>query len=104
MKYFITFLFSHRLPSALANSIEDHKTGDQVEAELQLENESDRIPLDAEQIHLNGVESFDDVPDTSQTDDKSNPQPSSSKSVTKSAFPTSNFHRPIISVSHIFKR
>lgn len=79
--------FPYRLPS-----VDGHKENDHVAHEIQPEYEFNNTALDSEQIHLNDVQSFDDVPDTGQTVGKSNPQPSSSvlNEMKKPVFPSSN--------------
>lgn len=92
----LVFGISCRLPSASlynpSDPIDGNKVNDHVEHEIRPENESENVVQYSEQILLNDVQSFDDVPDTGQTDVKSNPQPSSSASIDikKSAIPSSN--------------
>lgn len=103
--YYLFFIFridiignilSYRLPSASTiNNIDPNVDGavdDPVAPEMQPENEFDKIALASEEIHLSDVQSIEDVPETSKTAEKSNPQPNSSLSneMKKSAFPSSN--------------
>lgn len=89
-------ILSYRLPSASTiNNTDPHVDGavdDPVAPEMQPENEFDKITLASEEIHLSDVQNIEDVPETSQTAEKLNPQPNSSVSneTKKSAFPSSN--------------